>query len=96
MTSIKHTKGVYSLQSTFFPHLLSAKVSVAAGAVPVARDGLGVKRGHHTEIFTNSVQDETRNPQVVSHFNAFARAHLELPLGGKKNSRISTELNPPL
>lgn len=64
---------------------------MAAGPVPVSRDGLGVERGHNAKIFTDPVQKEARHPQVVTHVYAFARPNLELPLEGNVNQlRLET------
>lgn len=71
------------LQSAVFSHVLCAKVGVAAGTVPVPWDRFGVKRHHHTEIFTDSVEDEASNPQMVPHVDTFTWPDLELPLKHK-------------
>lgn len=74
------------LQTSFLTHLLGAEVGVAAGSVPVAWNRLGVKRGHNAKVFTNPVQEEAGNPQMVSHFNPLTRANLEFPLKNKTTS----------
>mmetsp|Transcript_21456 Transcript_21456/g.54623 ORF Transcript_21456/g.54623 Transcript_21456/m.54623 type:complete len:350 (-) Transcript_21456:230-1279(-) len=62
---------------------LGGEVRVAAGAVPVARDGLGVKGALHLEHLAHTVHDVARHPQVVAHADALAGAHLVLPLRGQ-------------
>lgn len=51
-------------------------VAVAAGAVPVARDGLGIKGDLHVVELSQAVHDVPRHPQVVAHLDAGAGAHL--------------------
>ncbi|KAJ8577026.1 hypothetical protein ON010_g2177 [Phytophthora cinnamomi] len=63
-------------------HGLGRVVGVAAGAVPVARDRLGVPRHVHAEVLAHAQQDVARHPQVVARLDARARAHLVLPLAG--------------
>lgn len=82
----------YLLQPTIFPHFLSAKVSVATSAIPVAWDRLRIKWSYHTKVFTNSVQDETSDPQMISHIDAFTGANLEFPLQNKSHVITNQEL----
>ena len=63
--------------------LLGREVAVAAGAVPVAGDGLGVEGHLDIEHLADAVHDVARHPQVVSHVDAGAGANLVLPLGGQ-------------
>jgi len=56
------------------------EVGVHTGAVPVARDWLGVQAHANTEIFSHSVQEVPGHPEVVTHGDALARTYLELPL----------------
>lgn len=56
-------------------------VGVQTRAVPVAGDRLGVERDLGAKLFGDTVQQETRNPQVVAHLDALAGADLVLPLG---------------
>lgn len=62
---------------------LGAEVGVAAGAIPIARDGLGVNRADDTEVLAHAVHNEAGHPQVVAHLNADTRPYLVLPLRRK-------------
>src|SRR6185436_2497488 len=63
-------------------HRLGAEVGVAAGAVPVAADGLGRKRSAGAEVLADAVEQPAGHPQVVGDSRAADRADLELPLSG--------------
>mmetsp|Transcript_16945 Transcript_16945/g.36652 ORF Transcript_16945/g.36652 Transcript_16945/m.36652 type:complete len:215 (-) Transcript_16945:484-1128(-) len=62
---------------------LGGVVGVAARAVPVTGDGLGVKGHLHVVLLAHPVHEVPGNPQVVAHVNAGAGADLVLPLGGQ-------------
>ena len=53
---------------------------MAAGAVPVPRDGLGVEGDDDAEVLGHTVEDEAGDPQMVAHVDAFRRTHLVFPL----------------
>mmetsp|Transcript_22427 Transcript_22427/g.38326 ORF Transcript_22427/g.38326 Transcript_22427/m.38326 type:complete len:263 (-) Transcript_22427:655-1443(-) len=63
-------------------HLLRGEVGVAAGTVPVARDGLRVERAVDVEVLAHALQDVARHPQLVTRRDAGGRADLVLPLAG--------------
>eukprot|EP00965_Chrysotila_dentata_P254647 6211947-Pleurochrysis_carterae.AAC.7 len=68
-------------ESALLAHLLGGEVGVAAGAVPVARDGLGVERAVDVEVFAHAVEDVARDGQLVRGVDAGARADLRNPKG---------------
>ena len=70
------------LHATLLAHVLGGEVGVEASAVPVTGDGLGVEGDLGAELLRHAVEEETSEPEVVTHLNAVARADLELPLGG--------------
>lgn len=82
--------GVYLLQSSFFPHLLGADICVATSPVPVALHGFGVQSCYNPEIFTDTVQKETWDPQMVPHLDALTGAHLVFPLKPEKKKDAET------
>jgi hypothetical protein len=43
-------------------------------------DRFGMERNDDSESLSDTQHDVTRDPQMVAHFNANARAHLVLPL----------------
>lgn len=51
------------------------------GTVPVTGHGLGVHGDAGAEDLSNAVEQETGDPQLVTHCDALARTDLELPLG---------------
>lgn len=61
-------------------HGLGREVRVAAGTVPVALEGLGVERGADTPLLTDTEEEETGHPEVVTELDTLTRADLELPL----------------
>lgn len=70
------------LHAALCAHVLGGEVGVEAGTVPVARDGLRVDRHLGAELLSDAVEQESSEPEVVTHLNAEARANLELPLSG--------------
>jgi len=70
------------LDTAFGTHGSSAVVCVAAGAVPVTRDGLGVERDDDAKVFRDSVEEVTGHPEMITHVDALAGTDLELPLTG--------------
>lgn len=79
------------LKSSLLPHLHGADVGVAAGAVPAALHGFGIQRRHNAKVFTDAVQQEARDPQMVAHLDAFAGTDLELPLKEHKQGGVRAE-----
>jgi hypothetical protein len=57
-------------------------INKLTGTVPVTRDGLGLQGHLGAELFSDTVEKETGDPQVVTHLDTLARADLEFPLGG--------------
>ncbi len=53
---------------------------MAAGAVPVAGDGLGVEGDGNVVELGDAEEDVAAHPQVVAHGDADAGANLVLPL----------------
>lgn len=59
---------------------LGAVVGVAAGAVPVALDGLRRQVDLHVEVLGSAHHDLAREPELVAHVDAYAGPDLHLPL----------------
>lgn len=57
-------------------------VRVATSTVPVALEGLGVERGLDSPLLSDTEQEESGHPEVVTHLDTGTWADLELPLGG--------------
>lgn len=53
---------------------------MAAGAVPLAREGLGVERDLDAPLLADADEEEAGHPKVVTHVDSGAGADLELPL----------------
>lgn len=70
------------LHATLIAHLLGGEVAVQTGTVPVTGHGLGRHRDTGAKDLSSAVEEETRDPELVTHGNALARTDLELPLGG--------------
>lgn len=81
------------LDATVLSHGESAVVGVAAGPVPVARNGLGVQTDNYALVLGHLLEDEPGHPQVISHLDSFTRANLELPLRWHDFSIGSTDLH---
>mmetsp|Transcript_15425 Transcript_15425/g.46307 ORF Transcript_15425/g.46307 Transcript_15425/m.46307 type:complete len:503 (-) Transcript_15425:790-2298(-) len=63
-------------------HRRRRHVGVAAGAVPIALDWLGVDRADDAKILTHALQDVARDPELVAGVDARAWPNLVLPLTG--------------
>lgn len=74
--------GLNVLHTTLLAHLFGGEVGVETGTVPVTGHGLGCHGNAGTKDLSHTVQQETGNPELVTHINALARTDLELPLGG--------------
>ena len=81
------------LDATLLAHVLGGEVGVAAGAVPVSGDGLGVNGDDDAKVLGDLVEDEAGHPEVVANVNAAAGADLELPLGGEHLSVGAADLD---
>ena len=62
----------YLRHAPVFAHGVGTEVTVRPGAVPIARDGLGVEADDDTIIFGNALQQETAHPEVITHLDALA------------------------
>ena len=74
--------GLDGLHAALLAGLLGGDVGVQTSAVPVARDGLGREGYLGAELLGNTVQDEARHPQLITHGDVLAGTDLVLPLGG--------------
>ena len=70
------------LHASGLAHRLGGVVGVAARAVPVALEGLGVEGDLDAPLLGDADEEVARHPEVVAHGDALAGADLELPLGG--------------
>merc|ERR1712027_23222 len=70
------------LNAALDPHGLCGEVCVTTGAVPVTSHGLGVERNHHTKIFSDTLEEVSADPEVITHVNTLGGSHLVLPLSG--------------
>jgi len=86
--------GVNVLHSSRLPHRLGAKVGVAASAIPVTLQGLGVERHLDAPLLSNPDEEVPRHPQMVTHLDSLTRTDLELPLGGHDLSVDTTDVDP--
>lgn len=59
--------GLNDLHTALSTHRSGGDVGVETGTVPVTLDGLGVERDLDTELFSDTVEEETGHPQVVTH-----------------------------
>jgi hypothetical protein len=69
-------------------------VRVSTRSVPITLDWLGVVADIHAELLTQSFQDESGHPQMVTNFNSMGNTNLELPLRGSHLPVGSTDLQP--
>lgn len=58
--------GFDDLQTTLLTGRLGGHVAVETGTVPVTGDGLGVERDADTELFGDTVEEETGHPELVT------------------------------
>merc|ERR1719466_611461 len=70
------------LDAALDPHGLCGEVCVTTGAVPVTSHGLGVERNHHAKIFSNTLEEVSADPEIITHVNTLGGSHLVLPLSG--------------
>jgi hypothetical protein len=59
--------GLDVLHATLLSHLLGGEVAVKTSAIPVTWDGLGVERDLGAELLSNAVEEETSEPELVTH-----------------------------
>ena len=59
--------GLDVLHTTLLAHLLAGEVAVKTSSVPVTWDWLGVERDLGTEFFSDTVEEETSQPKLVTH-----------------------------
>jgi hypothetical protein len=52
--------------ATLLTHSLGGDIAVKTGAVPLAGNGLGVESHASTELFGNTMEQETRHPKLVT------------------------------
>lgn len=81
------------LHATLFSHSLSRDVGVETRSIPVTWDWLGVEGNLDTEVLSDSVEEITSDPKLVTHRNSLARPHLELPLRWKNLSVDTRDLD---
>jgi len=74
--------GLDDLHTTIGTGTVGGHVGVETGTVPLTLDGLRLEGDADTELFGNTVEEETGHPEVVTHLNSGAGANLVLPLGG--------------
>lgn len=55
------------LHATLLTHSLGGDVAVKTGTVPVTRNGLGVEGDDGTELFGDTVEEETGHPELVTN-----------------------------
>lgn len=59
--------GLNDLHTTLSTHRSGRDVGVETGSVPVTLNGLGVEGDLDTKLFSDTVEEETGHPQVVTH-----------------------------
>lgn len=72
--------GISAAFSVVSPRFFGALVGVTACSIPVPFDWFGVETDCNIVVFTHPQEKLACHPEVVSHPDAFARTHLELPL----------------
>ena len=55
------------LHATLLTHRLSGDVAVKTSTVPVTGNGLGVEGHDGTELLSNTVEEETGHPELVTN-----------------------------
>lgn len=63
--------------TVFVAHRLRREVGVGTGAIPRAVYRFRVQGDDHTVFFSDAVQNESSDPQIVSSVDARARSHLD-------------------
>ena len=59
--------GLDVLHSSGLAHLLAGEVAVKTSSIPVTWNWLGVEGDLGTEFFGNAVEEETSEPEMVTH-----------------------------
>ena len=54
---------------------------MTSGAVPLARNRLRVERDLHAVVLGDTVEKESRQPQLIAHLDSLARANLNHQIG---------------
>ena len=93
-TSDRNCARQHVLNSTVFAHSLSAVVAMCPGTVPVALNWLWIKRNNDTKVFCDTVEQETCQPQMVTHFNSLTRTNLWLTTTSYYNNNTQTDYRP--
>jgi hypothetical protein len=60
------------LHTTWITHLLAGEVAMETSPVPVTGNWLGVESDLGTEFFRNAVEEESSDPEVVTHCRILA------------------------
>lgn len=81
------------LHTALLTHLLGGDVGVETGTVPVTWDWLGVEGDLDTEFFSDTVEEVTGTPEVVTHLDTLAGTDLEFPLRWKNLSVDTRDLD---
>lgn len=71
---------------------ISGVVGVASRAIPISLDGFAVKVNVDSEFFSESEEDVSGQPQMVSSFDSLGNTNLEFPLSGSDLSVESRNL----
>merc|ERR1711881_693641 len=69
------------LHATRFAHLLTGEVAVKTSSVPVTWNWLGVEGDLGTKLLSDTVEEETGEPELITKLDTLTRTNLELPLG---------------
>jgi len=68
------------LHAAGLTHGSCGEVGVGSSAVPVSGHGLGVEGHHDSEIFGDSLEDISGDPEVITHVDSLSGTDLILPL----------------
>lgn len=55
------------LHASLLAHFLAGEVAVKTGTIPIAWNWLGVERDFGAKFFSNTVEEETGQPEMVTH-----------------------------
>ena len=75
-----------------FSHGLSGEVGVATSSVPVLEE-LRLKGDRDTKVFSDSAEEVSGDPDLITDLNTKARTNLELPLAGHNLAVSSRDLD---
>ena len=65
------------LDSTLLAHSFSAVIAVCSCTVPISRNWLWIKRHDDTKVFSDTVENKTCHPQLITHLNALTWTNLQ-------------------